>query len=358
MIPNLPWPVIWRPKGFVPSIEELNSAHGVLAKSDVTSVADVPGDAHPNEDQLARQPNHSSPLPNGWGEGGRRPGEGDRGRNAQTAASGNSPPLSVVELVEGRIVGDLRLVVTHNGIAVGKLQSLIGSVDPGKHHLLRNPRFRLLRRLPGVALLLGIPESANYYHWLLNSAPRWKLLEAAGHTQAYDYVLLNASGPPFQDETLDRMRVPRDKRFRCSTRFLCQFERLVVPEMPLPMFKVPGWACNWVRSLFPERDPDAPKLLYVSRRAASRRRVANESMLEPQLQKLGFAIAQPERLAVVEQARLFSAAECIVAPHGAGLANLVFAPPGAHLVELFHPDATATFYRELAQVCGLRYTRL
>jgi capsular polysaccharide biosynthesis protein len=81
-------------------------------------------------------------------------------------------------------------------------------------------------------------------------------------------------------------------------------------------------------------------------------------MLEPHLQKLGFSIVQPELLPVVEQAKLFSAAECIVAPHGAGLANLVFAPPGAHLVELFHPNATAVFYRELAVVCGLRYTRL
>ena len=43
---------------------------------------------------------------------------------------------------------------------------------------------------------------------------------------------------------------------------------------------------------------------------------------------------------------------------GAGLTNIVFAPPGAQLVELFHPDATAVFYRELAGVCGLRYTRL
>ncbi len=288
---------------------------------------------------------------------GRGPSAGDQSL-LTSAATCSKQALTVVELAEGRIVGDLRLVVTRNGIAVGKLQSLIGSADPGKHYLLRNPRCRLLRRLPGVALLLGIPESANYYHWLLNSAPRWKLLEAAGRTQAYDHVLLNASGPPFQDETLDRMGVPKDKRFRCSTHFLFQFERLMVPDMPLPMFMVPRWACNWVRSLFPERDPNAPKLLYVSRRAASRRRVANELMLEPQLQKLGFAIAQPELLAVVEQAKLFSAAECIVAPHGAGLTNIVFAPAGAHLVELFHPNATAVFYRELARVCGLRYTRL
>jgi len=272
---------------------------------------------------------------------------------------GDAPhPLSVVELAEGRVVGSVRLVVTRNGIAVGKLQALIGSKEPEKHYLLRNPRFRLLRRMRGVALLLSIPESSNYFHWLLNSAPRWKLLEAAGKTTAYDYVLLNASAPHFQGETLDRMGVPPNKRLRCSTHSLFQFERLVVPDMPLPRCRVPGWACAWVRSLFPERDPNAPKLLYVSRRSASRRRLANELVVEPHLKKLGFSIVQPERLGLVEQAKLFSAAECIVAPHGAGLANMVFAPPRAHLVELCHPDAEASTYRELAPVCGLRYSRL
>ena len=93
-----------------------------------------------------------------------------------------------------------------------------------------------------------------------------------------------------------------------------------------------------------------------ARQAAADSRTS--SIVEPHLKKLGFATVQPERLGLVEQAKLFSAAECIVAPHGAGLANIVFAPTGAHLVELFHPDAKAVCYQELAQVCGLRYSRL
>ena len=314
LLPNLPWPVIWRPKGFVPSLEDLNSTHGLLARTNVAKAFNVPGHG--------------------------------------------TDPLSVVDLAEGRIVGDLRLVVTHNGLAVGKLQSLIGSANPGKHYLLRTPRFRLSRRLPGVALVLGIPEATNYYHWMLNSAPRWKLLEAAGRTRDYDYVLLNASAPQFQADLLDRMGVPLNKRLGCSTSSLLQFDKLVVPDMPLPKFKVPGWAATWVRSLVPERDPKAPRLLYVSRRAASRRRLANEPDLEPRLKEMGFSIVQPERLGLVEQAKLFSAADCIVAPHGAGLTNVVFAPPGAHLVELFHPNAAAVCYQELALLGGLRYWRL
>ena len=41
---------------------------------------------------------------------------------------------------------------------------------------------------------------------------------------------------------------------------------------------------------------------------------------------------------VREQIDRFAAAEVIVAPHGAALANLVFARPGVRVLELFAPD--------------------
>lgn len=313
MLRNLPRPLLWRPKGYVPSLAELNASHGVVAKTDIKV-------------------------------GFNKQGE-------------NSPPLSVVELAEGRIVGELRLVVTRNSIAVGKLQSLAGSKNPANHYLLRNPRFRLLRRRPGVALLMGTPESLNYYHWLLNCLPRWKLLAEANRVQEYDYVLVNARACRFQEETLDRLGVPQEKRLHCSTMMLYQFDRLIVPDMP-PMFRVPAWASTWVRTLFPERDNRSSKLVYISRRAAARRRLSNELLLEERLQQLGFAVVQLEHLTVSEQARVFIAAEFIVAPHGAGLANIIFATPGACVIELFHPDHVSQLYAELAANSGLRYDRV
>jgi len=313
MLRNLPRPLLWRPKGYVPSLAELNASHGVVAKSDI------------------------------------RISFNERGENG--------PPLSVVELAEGRIVGELRLVVTRNSIAVGKLQSLAGSTNPTNHYLLRNPRFRLLRRLPGVALLIGMPESLNYYHWLLNCLPRWKLLAEANRVQEYDYVLVNSRMCKFQEETLDRLGVPQEKRLHCSTMMLYQFDRLIVPDMP-PMFRVPTWVSTWVRTLFPERDGHASKLIYISRRASPRRRLSNELVLEERLQQIGFAVVQLEHLTVSKQAKLFSAAEIIVAPHGAGLANVVFATPGACVIELFHPDNVNQLYAELAANLGLNYDRV
>jgi capsular polysaccharide biosynthesis protein len=150
--------------------------------------------------------------------------------------------------------------------------------------------------------------------------------------------------------------VPHEKRLRCSKNFIHQFERLVVPAMPFPVEKVSPWACAWLRSLFPEMAHGSEKI-YLHR-GAGRRRLVNEAELEAALRKLGFVSIQPEKTPVVEQAKFLRSARCVVAPHGAALTNVVFAPPGALLFELFHPAHKNSCYSNLANACGHRYACL
>jgi len=156
--------------------------------------------------------------------------------------------------------------------------------------------------------------------------------------------------------------VPEKKRLHCSKWCVYQFDRLVVPAMPFPAQHVSQWACQWVRSLFPERYPAAPERLYISRRQVNykrlRRRLANEAQLEARLRRLGFTIIQPENQSIAEQAQLFGAARCVVAPHGAGCVNLLFSPAGALLIELFDPGFGTRSFEHLSAVCQHRYVRL
>ena len=301
--------MFWKPAGVVPSLESLQPSHGVLAKTDVTAVS---------------------------------------GPNA-------GYPLTVVELAGGKIIGDLRMVATAGDVVVGGLQSLLECPDLQNHYLIRRRRFRLLKRRRGTALLLGASNSDNYYHWLLDSVPRWKMAQAAKLAN-FDFVLLHPRRMAFQDEVLDRLDVPREKRLRCSKLFVHEFERLAVPSMPFPVTEVPAWLCDYVRSLFPETD-SGPEKIYL-RRGAGRRRLVNEAELEAALVKMGFISADPTGLTVAEQAKLLSSARVVVAPHGAALTNLIFAPPGALLFELFHPQHKNPSYVTLAAACGHRYAFL
>jgi capsular polysaccharide biosynthesis protein len=66
------------------------------------------------------------------------------------------------------------------------------------------------------------------------------------------------------------------------------------------------------------------KKIYITRNDALTRRVVNEQEVIEELTKIGFEIFSLEGLSIVDQAKLFSMAKIVVAPHGAGLTNLDF----------------------------------
>lgn len=259
-------------------------------------------------------------------------------------------PLNVFELAGGKIIGDLRMVATAGNVAIGGLQSLFSCSDPDNHYLLNRRRVRLSKYRRGTAVLLGAANSDNYYHWMVDSVPRWKMVLAANQLN-YDFVLLHPKPSRFQEEVLDRLNVPTAKRLRCSKYFVHQFERLVVPaKRP---HETDAWVCSYLQSLFPEKSP-GPEKVYL-RRGAVKRRLVNESELEAALAAAGFVSFEPGRLTVSEQAKLLGSARWIVAPHGAALTNLIFAPAGARVLELTHPEHKNECFPNIAATCGHHY---
>jgi capsular polysaccharide biosynthesis protein len=277
----------------------------------------------------------------------------------RTIAGESSKPhrLIVAELAGGKVMAELRLALTKDNQAIGGVQQLVGNWETCPPSALQSRHYRLPRHCPGTALLLGTWDGQTYYHWMLDCLPRWQLLVAAG-MKDYDYVLLNTVLTRWHLETLTPLGIPGTKRLCCSRTFLRRFDRLVVPAMPFPQWEVATWACQWLATVYGKHSSHAPERVYISRRAAWRRRLVNEAALEAELACRGFAVAQPEQFSVTEQARLFSRARCVVAPHGAGLTNLVFAPPGATMLELFHPAHKFPCYQHLAAACGHYYASL
>ncbi|GAN60311.1 hypothetical protein ACI01nite_06170 [Acetobacter cibinongensis] len=82
--------------------------------------------------------------------------------------------------------------------------------------------------------------------------------------------------------------------------------------------------------------PDLPKRIYISREGGHDRRITPEeqAQIDPVLTANGFEKVFLEKLDFESQLALFRQAEAIIAPHGAGLANLVFIQPGVKVIEL------------------------
>ena len=93
----------------------------------------------------------------------------------------------------------------------------------------------------------------------------------------------------------------------------------------------------------------------MSRSRASGRRIANEGEILPILASRGFARIELEEMSLSAQIALFSEAEAVVAPHGAGLTNLIWCAPQTKILEVFSPLYVNLCYWAIASIVEADY---
>lgn len=205
-----------------------------------------------------------------------------------------------------------------------------------------------------ASFLLG--GSRNYYHWMLDYFPRLGIAEAAPSLP----LLINRDLTRFQRECLDHLGIAETRLVSVAMPSIIQCAKLVAPLATCHEQELHPDAARWLRDKFIEPVPPKRRArIYVSRADAMLRRVVNEGELVAALRGLDFEIVVPGMITVSDQARAFSQAEIIIGPHGSGLTNIVFAPEGAHVVELSatrrrHP----TFIEKLARGLHLNFHRV
>lgn len=216
--------------------------------------------------------------------------------------------------------------------------------------------------LAGRTLYLVTPEATNnFHHWLIDLLPRLGLVRRAGYDlAAFDHVMLNFTGLPYQMATLAHFGLTADRLLPASAAVSVRAEQLVVPSLKASNQTLPAADVAWLRrSFLGEPQPVRERRrIFLSRADASFRRLRNESGLLPRLREHGFEIISPGSLSVPEQARLFAGAEIIAGPAGAAFANLVFAPVGARVLEISPPQWLAAFHWMISARLGLDHTVL
>ena len=109
------------------------------------------------------------------------------------------------------------------------------------------------------------------------------------------------------------------------------------------------------RFLGPTPAQTGRRRIYLSRRLAGRRDILNEDEIRPILESHGIESIAAETMPLREQIALFADAELVVGAHGAGLSNLVFAPPSCRVLEIFTPTCLRWMYYFLCAQLGQRY---
>ncbi|MGH7213454.1 MAG: glycosyltransferase family 61 protein [Tepidisphaeraceae bacterium] len=210
--------------------------------------------------------------------------------------------------------------------------------------------------VPAACSLVNL-WSGNYFHWTLECLTQIEGLRRwEKHAGMRAKVIVEQRFPDWKLETLQKLGVSPDHLVRWQGHTV-QVDRLVVPSMRRDAGRTSPAACRWLAGeMFAGvmHHPARPTRVYLSRQHAARRRVSNEDELMSYLVEKGFRICIPEEMTVRQQIETFRDASVIVAPHGAALTNLIYADPGATVVELFGGRISAC-YATLCQSLGLRY---
>ncbi len=217
---------------------------------------------------------------------------------------------------------------------------------------------RPVEAIDGTCLSLLVGGHRNYYHWTLDCLAR---LAGAGEDTLAGVrrVLVPAPRAEFHraglaycglEESHEVVPVAPDATLRV--------ERVIAPwsvtgyHQPHPCI-VPFFAR--MRERAPVRDETWPRLVYIDRRGGDQRPLANEDAVVAALVARGFVPVRLESHPLADQIAIFAHAAVIVAPHGAGLANLVFARPGTIVLELLMDGWVNWCFRHLSVLFGLHY---
>lgn len=168
----------------------------------------------------------------------------------------------------------------------------------------------------------------NYYHFLIDSCFRFLELERSGVVAPDTKILFNKMPTAWQMKHLKLLNISED-RIVVSGRKMTKVKNLVISSSRRQRFAISKQAIDAftarMRAGFDVPDTPTPKRFLISRSLAQSRKIENEDALAAILAPHGFEVVLLEHMSNEEQINLFSNAECIVAPHGAALTNLIYA---------------------------------
>jgi capsular polysaccharide biosynthesis protein len=274
------------------------------------------------------------------------------------------PRLAVAELPHGRVLGRSRALITGQNDLVWELSHYFGASHPRQHPVFGHPFPGEPHDVPGRLGVLASRGDSNHYHFLIDVLPRLGVLEQAPDVEMPERWYVPAT-TPVQRQLLDLMGIAPEQRIDSVEVPHVRAECLVVPGLPSVLKENnPPWVVEFLRShLMKNIKSTAPPKdrhpVYVARTAGvNNRAVLNQPAVIRRLEQRGFEVVDPSRLTAARQIETFASATVIVGAHGAALANLVFARPGAAVVELFPAGGVLPDYWRLATSAGLTYRYL
>lgn len=198
------------------------------------------------------------------------------------------------------------------------------------------------------------PHFPNYYHWIHDEALRLhdviELLPVDVRFVVPANLSLNQRAVlaivGISDEQL--VFFGGDEIWELETLYFSSYTKR--PSYDLP--EEAHWFRERVFTNYGLKPVVGQRRLFINRRSATHWRITNQDEVESCVRDYGFESCLPENMSFQEQVVLFAQAGMVVANHGAGLTNMLFAPPGTSVLEIIEPTLLRNVYWSMCDAVG------
>ncbi len=198
-------------------------------------------------------------------------------------------------------------------------------------------------------------NSANgeFYHWLIECIPRLENIPQYIYIYLPYLTKLNREILFFFEIDEKRIKEVDDRWIYFEKFYLTPFIALPGKGLFLKSFRE-----FILGKIYKKREKNP--IIYISRTSAKKRRILNEKdLIINVLEKYNVSIFRLEEFPFHEQLEIIHSAKIIIAPHGAGLSNLIAAPPNCNVYEIIsNQDRPMLFYSSLCKSLNLNYEKL
>jgi hypothetical protein len=206
--------------------------------------------------------------------------------------------------------------------------------------------------------------SGGFYHFLIEVLPRLILAETFSTLPSNVTILLEYRSKFVEDYMVLLGYQSRIKFVQPDTVY-CSNSMVIPPHSQCGVGIPEGLLLLRSRILRAINTTDcgnSTKILVIDRSLSQSRSITNHAEMMARLSiefpMWNFESVQLEKMGIVDQIRQFSGARGVIAPHGAGLSNILFLPPSSFIVEMFPKHYVVKCYMSLAKVLSLTYSGL
>ena len=207
-----------------------------------------------------------------------------------------------------------------------------------------------------VAFLCNRWGSKAFFHWLLGLLPKLHLLQSHKAYRNIDYVYMYDPSANFNQESLEALGISSDFILDASTLPAIKCEKLFIPKFSHGVF-IDTWVIDFLMNTFLKINQPLKEFRYIYIRRTNKRVLLDEEVLIEELLLSGFKVVELEKYSLVEQASILYSADKIIAPHGAGLSNIVYCRKNTVLLELFSPHYVNNCFEKIARIKDMNYQR-